>query len=65
MKTETIEEYIARGGYIFKIIDTSDAYKKGNHQYVGKYVDYTKKENTKKNIKAYQAIAKIKIKGSN
>ena len=50
MKTETLEEYLARGGEITKVIDTSKSYgKKSRVQMI--INPYKKKQFVKKKVK--------------
>lgn len=64
MKFESVEQYLARGGYVMRIIDTREAYtRKRSPQHVGKFLDDAGRETLKKNEHIYNEATKQKIKG--
>lgn len=63
MKKETVEEFIARGGVIKPIIDTTSAYRR-KFSWCGRFVSHTNRASLKEHLKAYEEIAKTKLKGS-
>lgn len=63
MKKETMEEFLARGGEVHKIIDTTAAYRR-KYAWCGPFVKYTSKETLKKHLEAYKMITETKLKES-
>lgn len=63
MKKETMEEFLARGGVIDKIVDTTSAYRK-KFSWCGRFVSHTNRANLKEHLKAYEEISKTKLKES-